>query len=159
MTKWLGPSAAGRSGWRFARFLILPAVIVVVAAALTPLGRTELRRSFTRMPTEYAELYFTGVPVVRPYGRRSAAVVAVTLLDHGAAGRDFQVRFTLAGPSGAMVSTSTAAFHARPEVPVAVLRRLRIPHRTSSGPYLVQVALIGQPQTLHYRIDSKEAQP
>ncbi|MEU4238181.1 hypothetical protein [Actinoplanes sp. NPDC026619] len=147
------------TGRRFARFLALPVLIAAVVAAWTPAGRLELRRSFTRMPSEYAELYFTGVPVIQPSGTTSAAVVSVTLLDHGAAERDFQVRFTLTGPSGAVVSSATAPLRARPEVPADVLRRLTIPGRARTGRYLVHVSLIGQPQTLHYRIDSKEAKP
>ena len=159
MTKRFRLSVAGKPQRRFARFLLLPVVIAAVVVASTPAGRAELRRSFTRIPTEYAELYFTGVPAVGPNGIGSAAVVAVTLLDHGAAEREFQVRFTLTRPSGAVVSTSTAALRARPEVPAAVTQRLPVPHRRRTDPYLVQVALIGQPQTLHYLIDSKEAQP
>jgi hypothetical protein len=144
-----------------ARFAVPLAVLLVavVAAAWTPAVRLELRRSFTRMPAEYAELYFTGAPAIRPYGTRSAAVVAVTLLDHGAAGRDFEVRFTLTRPTGAVVRTATATVHAQPEVPTAVQRRLTLPGRASTGSYLVQVDLPGHPQTLHYRIDPKEAQP
>jgi hypothetical protein len=142
------------------RLLVLSAVIaVVVLAAWVPAVRLELRRSFTRLPTEYTELYFSGVPAIRPYGVRSAAVVAVTLVDHGAAERDFEVRFTLSGPGGAVVSTSTATLRARPNQPAPVLRRLKIPQRTPIGPYLVQVTLTGRPQTLHYRIDTKEAHP
>jgi len=151
--------AAGRAGRMPARLLVLAAVIAVAVAALTPAVRLELRRSFTRLPSEYVELYFTAVPALRPYGKGSVAVVAVSLLDHGAAERDYQVRFTLTRTSGAAVSTSTAPLHTRPEQPAAVLVRLKIPDRTATGPYLVQVALIGRPQTLHYRIDSKEARP
>ncbi len=152
MTGWL-KSVPGR--------FLVPLLVIVVAAvaAWTPAGRLELRRSFTRMPTGYAELYFTGVPVIRPYGTGSAAVVAVDLLDHGAAARDFEIRFTLTPQSGAVVRTSTAVLHARPERPVAVLRRLTIPDLTATGPYLVQVVLTGHPQTLHYRIDSKDTGP
>ncbi|GAA0540319.1 hypothetical protein GCM10010172_21970 [Paractinoplanes ferrugineus] len=130
-----------------------------MVAAWTPAGRLELRRSFTRLPAEYAELYFTGVPAIRPDGAGSAVVVAVTLLEHGAADRDRQVRFTLAGPSGAVLNTSTAALRVRPEVPAAVTQRLPIPGSAPNGSYLVRVALIGQPQTLHYRIDRKENTP
>jgi hypothetical protein len=143
---------------RFLVALALAATALVVAAA-TPAVRVELRRSFTRMPAEYAELSFTGVPAIRPYGTRSAAVVAVTLLDHGAADRDFAVRFTLARPGGAVLRTATAAIRARPEEPAGVVRRLTVPGRSPTGPYLVAVALIGHPQTLHYRIENKETQP
>jgi hypothetical protein len=133
----------------------LAAVIVVAVASWTPAVRLELRRSFTRLPTEYAELYFTGAPAIRPYGARSAAVVSVTLLDHGAADRDYEVRFTLTDPGGAVLSTSVAALRTRPDVPAATVQRLRISARKPAGPYLVAVALTGRPQTLHYRIDSK----
>jgi hypothetical protein len=130
-------------------------VLVVAAASWTPAVRMELRRSFTRLPTEYAELYFTRTPEIVPYGARSAAVVPVTLVDHGATARDYEVRFTLTDARGAVVSTSTATLHARPEVPAGTLRRMRIAERGRLGPYLVRVTLTGRPQTLHYRIDSK----
>jgi hypothetical protein len=130
-------------------------IAVAVAAAWTPAVRLELRRSFTRLPAEYAELWFTGAPAIRPYGARSAAFVAVTLLDHGATARDHEIRFTLTGSGGAVLSSFTAELHTRPEVPAAVTQPLRIGDRRATGPYLVEVALTGRAQTLHYRIDSK----
>jgi hypothetical protein len=139
-----------------ARLVIaLVAVIVVAVVSWTPAVRLELRRSFTRLPTEYAELYFTDAPTVRPYGARSAAVVSVTLVDHGIAARDYQVRFTLIDVSGAVLSTSDATLRTRPEVPAVTEQTLKIAERRPRGPYVVRVALSGHPHTLHYRIDSK----
>jgi len=150
------PDLVGRWCKRPARLgIALVAAIVVAVAFWAPAVRLELRRSFTRLPTQYAELYFVGAPVIRPYGARSAADVSVTLVDHGATGRDYELRFTLTNPAGAVVSTTAAALPARPEVPATVRQWLKIPDRDPTGPYLVQVALTGQPQTLHYRIDHK----
>ena len=152
------PDLVGR--WFQRRFrarlvIIAVSVIVVAVASWAPAARMELRQSFTRLPAEYAELYFTRAPAIRPYGARPAAVVPVTLVDHGAAARDYEVRFTLTDARGTVLGTSTATLRTRPEVPATALGRIRITAPGPRGQYLVGVALTGRPQTLHYRIDSK----
>ena len=152
------PGLVGR--WFQRRFrarlaITLVAVIVTAVASWTPAVRMELRRSFTRLPTEYAELYFTRAPAIRPSGARSAAVVPVTLVVHGDGVRDYQIRFTLTDGRGTVLGSSAATLRTRPNVPATAVGRIRITTRGPLGAYLVGVALTGRPQTLHYRIDSK----
>ncbi|MFF4693521.1 hypothetical protein [Streptomyces sp. NPDC001307] len=130
----------------------IAALLVLVTVACTvPWVRHELRASFTRLPSTYTELYFDGTPHVV----HGTAVVPVTVVAHGAAPRTYQLRVWLATASGRTELSRTVGLAPRAEVPLRTTVRLPYPRAGHGGAarLVVHVALLGQPQTLHYTLD------
>jgi len=129
------------------------AVLVTIALAV-PRVRLELRRSYTRLPAEYTELYFGKDPSLERTPSGYLAIVPVSVVRHGTGATRYALDLSLSTGDGQVVDSSTVTVDAEPEVPVATVVRLGpVPSRFASGATVVQVSLAGHPQTLHYRLD------
>ncbi|GHK02653.1 hypothetical protein ACWEWI_13560 [Streptomyces sp. NPDC003753] len=139
----------GRRGRAVAAIAAL--LVLVTVACTVPWVRHELRASFTRLPSTYTELYFDGTPNVE----HGTAVVPVTLVAHGAAPRTYRLRVWLATASGRTELSRTVDLAPRAEVPLRTTVRLPYPRagHGAAARTVVHVALLGQPQTLHYTLD------
>jgi hypothetical protein len=140
----------------------LVAAVVVTIAWVTPAVRLELRRSFTRLPTQYTELYFTQEPTLERSSAGYVAIVPVSVVSHGFGVRAYAIDVSLTADGGQVLDASTVRIEARSDVPTGTIAHLRpqanigipapsgTPARSPS--YVVRVALVGQPQSLHYRL-------
>lgn len=136
----------------------LPALILLVAllaVAVSPGLRAQLRMSFTRLPSEYTELYFTADPVLAGTVQRPVIEVSVAVLHHGRAAEPFTVRVTVTSASSATGPAVEKALTGDPEKPEPIEVTFAVPGRNTA--YDVRVALVGLPQTLQFRLETKDA--
>ncbi|MFI9270104.1 hypothetical protein ACIGXM_05240 [Kitasatospora sp. NPDC052896] len=147
---------AGRGGGRPGRRrAVLAAVAVLVAATVGPVlwaqpaVRLALRQSFTRIPADYTELYFTQSPTTSG----GDAVVPISLVQHGTPGQSLQLRVSLTRPDGTVTASSTVTLVPKPDAAVGTTVRLPLPEPDA----VVQVALLGTAQTLRYRFPQPKA--
>ncbi|GAA2638021.1 hypothetical protein [Paractinoplanes durhamensis] len=133
------------------RRLMLAVLPVMAVLALLPGVRLELRRSFTRLPTEYTELYFPRSPTVT----NAVIQVPVSLVHHGAAPYTYAVKIAVAAvPGTAEPVTASTAVRARPDE-VAGTTFEFAPPAAATG-LLITVTLADHPQSLHYRLYVKD---
>jgi hypothetical protein len=136
-----------------ARFTpVLVVVLALIAAMVSPGIRTVLRESFTRMPAEYTELYFSGEPRLSGTGAKARIAVPVGLLHHGAAGATFVIRAQVSTPDGATGPATETSLATEPERPGSAVLTVTVPATATA--YDVNVTLPGHPQTLHYQLKS-----
>ncbi|WP_441245657.1 hypothetical protein [Kitasatospora sp. McL0602] len=135
------PSGPRRAGT--AVLAVLAAVGLGAACWSVPAVRTELRQSFTEQDKVYAELFFTTLPTFEG----ATVVVPVAVTDHGEGAKGYQLAVTLESPSGQAVDSTTVKIAARYGAPVVTVVKLQ----AKSEVAMVRVALVGHPQTLHYR--------
>ena len=130
-------------------YLIIGVSILAIALALAgwriPAMRTVLLQSFTRLPSHYIELYFTGPP--SQYD--GMVTVPITLVDHGD-DSVLQLRFLVEDASGHATDQITTAVSPHRDLPVPVV--VQLPE--GSDPGLVEVGLVAHPQTLYFRLAS-----
>lgn len=134
--------------------------ILIALAGIVPAIRRELRRSFTRLPARYTELYFTRSPYLQPSQGGLAAVVPVSVVDHDRGPTTHRIIVwitTAAGPIAARSTTTLEVRRGRPastvvRLPIAGSGRARVP----LGSRVVFVALAGHRQRLHYRLKEEE---
>jgi hypothetical protein len=146
-----------RRAARYLKRFAPPALVLIAlsAATLSPYVRTQLRESFTRLPSEYTELYFSTDPALTGTGASSSVRVPVSLVHHGAAAKSFIVRATITANTGGAAATGETILSGVPgEVASAVLV-VRVPRRAAA--YVVGVTLPGYAQALHFRLDPKDA--
>lgn len=140
------PPPRGRSG-RGPLGPAAPFVAVAVAVALAigavPALRTVLRQSFTRISAPAAAMYFTGNPTV------NGAVLDVPLAvdAHSEASTTFTVKAWLDNASGKPGTSTTVRIVSHGSV---VTTTLQVPIPLDAE--VVWVNLVGQSQSLHYRI-------
>ncbi|WP_059010405.1 hypothetical protein [Streptomyces specialis] len=139
------PRDGARAGRR-ALVALVAAVVGVAAALAVPAVRDELRNSFTRLPSEYAELYFTALPTVEG----TTAVVPVTLADHHTGTGSYRLRVWLESADGEITASDTITVVPEGDTPAPSV--IRLPMR--GDPVAVGVELLGHDQTLHYRFET-----
>ena len=128
-----------------------------VAVAVSPGVRLELRRSFTRLPSQYTELYLAQKPTVSHAARHDVVKVTVALVHHGTAPEAYAVQ--VAGKYTGSARTWQKASKTVPAAPDQVITttfrltppRAKAPAATKKRPtYRVTVTLAGHPQSLHF---------
>jgi hypothetical protein len=128
------------------------AVTGVVAAGLALLAfvvtlapvRTVLRQSFTRIPSPYTEMYFSGAPTVSGID----LIAPVTVINHATRSDSFELRIWVVDAAGATdASTSMTVTPKHGEAKTVVEVSVQLP----ANGQVLWVALVGQTQTLHYR--------
>jgi hypothetical protein len=129
---------------------IAPGVAVLAVVLLIALGvgslpsvRGVLRQSFTRMPTPYTELYFTGDPVVDGFVLR----VPVAINAHVTTKTSYSLRAWLVDGTGAAGPATTSRVTSSGGVTRTVVQAQITP-----GAEVVWIDLVGQGQQLHFRI-------
>jgi hypothetical protein len=131
--------------------LVVVAVLAVVAVNVSAVRR-ELLGSFTRLPDEYTELYFTQVPTESD---GTTVAVPISLVHHGARQRSYQVRVQLLDSAGRALVTRRWAPDAEPDMPVRTVLHLVSGNVSGIGAAatdLVQVTLADAAPSLHYRL-------
>jgi hypothetical protein len=105
--------------------------------------RVVLQQSFTKLPTENIELYFTGTP-----GFNGATLsVPVALNEHDSPVQSFTLELQVVDGTGKALAANDVT--AVPKLGLAnVVATIRVP----GGGQVVWVRLVGYSQTLHYRI-------
>ncbi len=141
-----GPSLRGR----LTAGLLAVAVAVPVGAVAwsVPPVRKVLLESFTERPRPYAELFFTSAPSFEG----ATVIVPLAVTDHGEGAKGYQIKVTLESAAGAAVATTTVKLDAHFGAPVPVVAKLQAPADVA----LLRVALVGHPQTLHYRFGNAQ---
>ncbi|MCH5673550.1 hypothetical protein [Streptomyces gilvus] len=125
------------------------ALALAVAAWATPPVRKELAASFTRLPSEYTELYFTRAPVAA----RGTVVVPLSVVEHGPHPSPYRLRVQLVTAAGRTTATTTLTLTPRhTDVPQNTTVRLPYVRRAA----VVRVALLDRGQTLHYDLRGTE---
>ena len=127
----------------FIALLVAGAVAVVVLVS-NPAVRQELRQSFSPVPSQYTELYFTRSPVIAG----KTAIVPVSVVDHGGVERTHRLRVWLESPAGRITASTTTTLTPRADEPASTVARL--PLHGDSG--VVHVSLPDLDQTLHFRV-------
>ncbi|WP_329567468.1 hypothetical protein [Kitasatospora sp. NBC_01266] len=132
------------------RFGLVPALLALglligLAGGLwsVPTVRTQLLDSFTNRGTSFTELFFTADPTYEG----ATVVVPITLIAHGTGERSYQLKLTLESPDGSDAATDTVSLVPKDGAPVPVVVRLQ----SNGNAAMVRVALVGHPQTLHFR--------
>ncbi|MFC8449242.1 hypothetical protein [Kitasatospora sp. NPDC057223] len=125
------------------------ALVLGVVAWSVPSTRKVLLESFTERPRPYAELFFTSSPSFEG----ATVLVPLAVTDHGEGAKGYQIKVTLESPTGAAVATTTVKLEAHFGAPVPVVAKLP----ATGDVAMLRVALVGHPQTLHFRFGS--AQP
>ncbi|MFJ8463593.1 hypothetical protein [Streptomyces swartbergensis] len=128
---------------------LLVVVVSVVVAVSVPVVRQELRQSFSPVPSQYTELYFTRPPAIE----RTTAVVPVSVVGHGAEERTYRLRVWLESPAGRVLESTTTTLTSRPDEPEPTV--VRLPLR--QDPVVVHVALLGHDPSLHFRLGADSA--
>lgn len=143
--------------------LVLVTAIVATLAWTTPAVRLEVRRSFTQVPSEFTELYFTQKPALERSTIGFTAVVPLSIVRHGTHPHTYGVVVSIATASGHIRASSTIRLGVRPGVPTPTVIRLPAgePADASgteqvSGGLVVFVALPDQQQRLHYRLTAED---
>lgn len=144
------PAPGRRRLVRFAPALVL--VLALLVAAVSPGARTMLRESFTRLPADYTELYFTAEPSLTGSGAKARIAVPVGVLHHGASTASYVVRAQVSSSDGQKGPVAEKDLTARPETPGATVLTVEVPDAATT--YVVNVTLPGHPQTLQYRLKS-----
>jgi hypothetical protein len=138
-----------RGGGLFARkriaFAAALAAVLVIAFGIgtLPPVRAVLRQSFTRIPTPYAELYFTGTPVIDGLNLR----VPVAIDAHVTAKTSYSLNAWLVDAAGKAGPVSSSRITSSGGITSTVLDPQLTP-----GAEVVWIDLVGQGQTLHFRI-------
>jgi hypothetical protein len=135
---------------RWSIAVILPVVVITLLAFL-PGVRFELRRSFTRLPNEYTELYFPK----QPTATGSTVAVPVAVVHHGAAPRTYEIEVVLTPGKGIQAVTASKSVRAAPDEVTDTVLQLARPKKATT--FLVTVTLADLPQSLHYRLSVKDA--
>lgn len=132
------------------RAVLVGAVAAVVVLALAWAGslssvQTILRQSFTRQPTAYTEMYLSGTPAVSGI----TLSVPVTVVNHATTQDSFTLKvWTVNGAGKTETTTSIKVTPKHGEATVVVKVAVQI----SSDAQVLWINLVGEPQTLHYRI-------
>jgi hypothetical protein len=137
---------AARSWPRPSKWLVLgllAAPLAVAGLAQVPAVKTVLRQSFSQLPASSAELFFTSSPSVSG----GALDVPITVNVHGAAVRSVAVKVWLVDAAGKTDAATTVDL-TPVRGTVAQVVTLQVP----TDAEVVFVNLVGQSQTLHYRI-------
>ncbi|WP_175647703.1 hypothetical protein [Streptomyces cyaneochromogenes] len=124
--------------------LLVAVVVVVVVAASTPAIRKELRQSFSPVPSQYTELYFTHSPTIA----RNTAIIPISVVDHGAAEGKHRLRVWLEASDGRTTASTTTTFARRPDALTETVARLPL----QEGSVVVHVTLLGRDESLHFRL-------
>ncbi len=120
-------------------------VLILVLVGSIPAVRTVLRQSFTRQPTPYTELYFSGTPKVDGI----LLTVPVTVVNHATGMKSFVLRVWMTDAAGRTDTTSSVTVTPRTGQATTVVQvSLQLP----DGAQVLWVNLAGQAQTLHDRI-------
>ncbi|MDT9692812.1 hypothetical protein Q5762_31745 [Streptomyces sp. P9(2023)] len=131
-------------------FLLLLAVVVaVVVAVSTPAVRKELKQSFSPVPAQYTELYFTRAPVVAG----GSVLVPVSVDDRGPGDRTHRLRVSVEAADGRTTASTTTALTPRSDAPASAVSQLPLP----TGSVIVRVALLDSSQSLHFRLPAQGA--
>ncbi|WP_327066258.1 hypothetical protein [Kitasatospora sp. NBC_01302] len=145
-----GPDGAGRRSARRRGAAVLAAVLAVLVAApllwAQPAVRLALRQTFTRIPADYDELYFTQLPTTAG----GQAVIPLSVVQHGTPTATLQLRVSLTTPGGTVTGSSTVTLVPKPDTAVGTTVRLPLTEPDAE----VQVALVGHDQALHYRFQA-----
>ena len=141
---WRGRTA-GRVGAWPSVVLSLAIVVSVLVSWSTPAVRQVLRQSVIRLPTTYTELHFTRTPAMG----RGEAVVPISLVMHGSHEAPRRLHIWLATVGGQVTATTTVTVTAKPNTTAGTVVRLPL----QGNAVIVNVALLGHAQTLHYRLD------
>jgi len=124
-----------------------------VLTAASPVARTALRNSFTRLPDEYTELYFAGTPSTTRRNGRRIVQVPIALLHHGTSARTYAVKVSVVDTP--MVTETDV----RAEPGRVTPRSFSLPaNGAKPAGHLVEVTIAGSKLSLHYRLkppDSK----
>ncbi|MBR7825380.1 hypothetical protein KDK95_03600 [Actinospica sp. MGRD01-02] len=122
-------------------------VVVLVLVWVSSLSsvQTILRQSFSRLPTAYTEMYLSGTPTVSGI----TLSVPVTVVNHATTQDSFTLKvWTVNGVGKTDTTTSIKVTPKHGEATVVVKVAVQI----SSDAQVLWINLVGQPQTLHYRI-------
>lgn len=122
-------------------------VAVTVGWSVQPV-RTVLLQSFTRQNASFTELYFTS----NPSFEGATAVVPLALNAHGTGVKAYELKVTLLAADGKAVSENVLPVVPKDGTPVPLVARLS----AAKDVALVRVALVGHPQTLHFRFGKAE---
>ncbi|HZP53366.1 hypothetical protein [Actinocrinis sp.] len=122
---------------------VLAALVALWAVSSIPAVKTVLRQSFSQLPAANTELYFTSSPSVSG----TSLNVPITVNVHGTSARSVPVRVWLENASGKTDATASVTLTAAHGTAAKVVT-LQLP----ADAEVVYVNLVGQPQTLHYRI-------
>ena len=139
-------AAAVRSWPRPSKWLVLgllAAPVAVAAVANIPAVKTVLRQSFSQAPTATTELYFAGSPSVSGADLN----VPITVNVHDSAARSIAIRVWLVDAVGKTDSATTVDL-----TPVRGSASQVVTLQVPTDAEVVYVNLVGQPETLHYRI-------
>jgi len=133
---------------RLVLVMLLVLVVAVVGVLVTPAARRELRASFTRLPSSYSELYFTSAPSVA----HGHVVVPVSVVRHGGGNGTYGLRVWLVSSTGRTTASTTLTVRSQDRTSTAV----RLP--LAKGAQVVNVALLGHPESLHFRVPAQTSQ-
>lgn len=133
---------------RLVLVVLLVLVVTVVGVLVTPAARRELRASFTRLPSSYTELYFTSAPSVA----RAHVVVPVSVVRHGGGNGTYGLRVWLVSSTGRTTASTTLTVRSQDRTSTTV----RLP--LAKGAQAVNVALLGHPESLHFRVPAQTSQ-
>ncbi|MFJ8474530.1 hypothetical protein [Kitasatospora sp. NPDC094011] len=148
-----GRRPGGPPGRRRPRLRALALLAAVLATAVAvpllwaqPMVRLALRQTFTRIPADYDELYFTQLPTTAG----GQAVIPLSVVQHGTPTPNLQLRVSLTTPGGTVTGSTTVTLVPKPDTPVGTTVHLPLTEPDAE----VQVALLGHDQTLHYRFQA-----
>ncbi|GAA1156956.1 hypothetical protein F4556_002563 [Kitasatospora gansuensis] len=122
-------------------------VLATVAWSVQPV-RTVLLQSFTQQNASFTELYFT----TNPSFEGATAVVPLALNAHGTGVNAYELKVTLLAADGKTVSENVLPIAPKDGTPVPLVARLP----AAKDVAMVRVALVGHPQTLHFRFGKAE---
>lgn len=124
-------------------FGLLAALVALIGVSRIPAVQTVMRQSFSQLPSAYTELYFTSAPSVSG----AALNVPITVNVHGAAAKPVTVKVWLVNAAGKTDAATSATLTPEHGTAARVVI-LQVP----TDAEVVYASLVGQPQTLHYRI-------
>jgi hypothetical protein len=119
-------------------------LVLFWVSSLSPV-QTILRQSFSRLPTAYTEMYLSGTPTVSGI----TLSVPVTVVNHATTQDSFTLKVWTV--NGAGKTDTTTSIKVTPKHGEATLV-VRVAVQISSDAQVLWINLVGQPQTLHYRI-------
>ncbi|GAA1943474.1 hypothetical protein [Kitasatospora viridis] len=125
---------------------LLAAAVALPLLWAQPAVRLAVRQTFTEIPADYDELYFTQLPTTAG----GQVVVPLTVVQHGTPGPGLRLQVSLTAPSGTVLGTTTVTLAPEPDTPVGTTVRLPLTEPDAE----VRVALLGHDQTLHYRLQA-----
>jgi hypothetical protein len=132
----------------------ITAVLVVALGAGSVVGysqsswvRSQVRLSFSRRPAPFTELYFADpIHLPKVLSATAANQFSFTIVNHEGNHVDDRYRVTIAGPSGLTAIDGGTATLSQDES-LTINERFQAP---LPGDYLVTVALLNQPELVHF---------